>query len=138
MNLQRAIEIAKKAHQDQVDKAGKAYIEHLKTLASHVETEDEKILAYLHDLIEDTSWTLKDLREEGLAEELILSLDLLTKRQGQDYFIYLKNIKKNQLARTIKLVDLKHNSDLSRLDQVTEKDLKRVEKYKKAMAYLKE
>ena len=123
---EKAYEIAKKAHLGQVDKAGEDYIKHPEKVASFVKTDEEKAVAYLHDVIEDTELTLEDLCE----------YDIITKKRGEDYQSYLNSVKKNKLARAVKLADLRHNSDLTRLAKVTEKDIKRKEKYQKAIDFL--
>ncbi|HEK9723753.1 TPA: GTP pyrophosphokinase, partial [Streptococcus equi subsp. equi] len=112
------------------------YIKHPITVASFVKTDEEKATAYLHDVIEDTSLTLLDLEEYDFPRSVIEAVDILTKKKGQDYQSYLNLVKTNKLARTVKLADLKHNSDLSRLSEVTNKDLKRYKKYQEAIKYL--
>ena len=133
---EKAYEIAKKAHLGQVDKAGEAYIKHPEKVASFVKTDEEKAVAYLHDVIEDTELTLEDLYEYGLSKEVIEAVDIITKKRGEDYQSYLNSVKKNKLARAVKLADLRHNSDLTRLTKVTEKDIERKEKYQKAINFL--
>ncbi|HEQ9041516.1 TPA: HD domain-containing protein [Streptococcus pyogenes] len=134
--VELAFKVAKKAHFGQVDKAGVDYIKHPITVASYVETDEEKAAAYLHDVIEDTSLTLSDLEEYGFSQSVLEAVDILTKKKGQDYQSYLNLVKTNRLARVVKLADLKHNSDLSRLSEVTDKDLKRYKKYQEAITYL--
>ena len=133
---EKAYEIAKKAHLGQVDKAGEDYIKHPEKVASFVKTDEEKTVAYLHDVIEDTELTLEDLYECGFSKEVIEAVDIITKKRGEDYQSYLNSVKKNKLARAVKLADLRHNSDLTRLIKVTEKDIKRKEKYQKAIDFL--
>ncbi|HEK9589830.1 TPA: HD domain-containing protein [Streptococcus equi subsp. equi] len=134
--VELAFRVAKKAHLGQVDKAGVDYIKHPITVASFVKTDEEKATAYLHDVIEDTSLTLLDLEEYDFPRSVIEAVDILTKKKGQDYQSYLNLVKTNKLARTVKLADLKHNSDLSRLSEVTNEDLKRYKKYQEAIKYL--
>ena len=133
---EKAYKIAKKAHLGQVDKAGEAYIKHPEKVASFVKTDEEKAVAYLHDVIEDTELTLEDLNEYGFSKEVIEAVDIITKKRGEDYQSYLNSVKNNKLARAVKLADLRHNSDLTRLTKVTEKDIKRKEKYQKAIDFL--
>lgn len=135
-DVKLAHEIAKRAHKGQVDKAGAPYILHPETVASFVTKDDEKIVAYLHDVIEDTPCQLRDLENVGFSSEIIKAVDLLTRKTGQSYKQYLKLVKTNELARVVKLADLKHNSDLSRLTHVTENDIKRLKKYQDAIAFL--
>ena len=133
---EKAYEIAKKAHLGQVDKAGEDYIKHPEKVASFVNSDEEKAVAYLHDVIEDTELTLEDLREYGFSEEVLKAVDVITKKKGQDYQTYLNSVKENKLARVVKLADLRHNSDLTRLINITEKDIERKEKYQKAIDFL--
>lgn len=133
---EKAYRIAKKAHLGQVDKAGEDYIKHPEKVASFVKTDEEKAVAYLHDVIEDTELTLEDLYEYGFSKEILEAVDIITKKRGEDYQSYLNSVKKNKLARAVKLADLRHNSDLTRLTEVTEKDIKRKEKYQKAIDFL--
>ena len=133
---EKAYEIAKRAHLGQVDKAGEDYIKHPEKVASFVKTDEEKAVAYLHDVIEDTELTLEDLHEYEFSKEVIEAVDIITKKKGEDYQSYLNSVKKNKLARAVKLADLRHNLDLTRLTKVTEKDIERKEKYQKAIDFL--
>ncbi len=131
-----ALSIAKKAHAGQVDKAGVDYIQHPLYVASQVKTEQEKTVALLHDVIEDSDVTVDDLLASGLSNEVVTAVQILTKKEGQSYQEYLEKVKSNNLARVVKLADLKHNSDLSRLKSVTNTAYERVKKYKNAIRYL--
>ena len=133
---EKAYEIAKRAYLGQVDKAGEDYIKHPQKVASFVKSDEEKAVAYLHDVIEDTELTLEDLHEYEFSKEVIEAVDIITKKKGEDYQSYLNSVKKNKLARAVKLADLRHNSDLTRLTKVTEKDIERKEKYQKAIDFL--
>lgn len=132
----KAHEIAKMAHFGQVDRAGIEYIKHPETVASFVKTDEEKAVAYLHDVIEDTSLTLLDLEMFGFSKNIIEAVDILTKKKGQDHQSYLNLVKTNELARVVKLADLRHNSDLTRLPKITKKDLERNKKYISAIKFL--
>ena len=134
--LELALSIATKAHRGQFDKAGIDYIEHPIFVASQVDSEEERAVALLHDVIEDSSVTAEELLNAGLPETVVTAVQILSKKKGQDYQTYLKTVKSNPLARAVKLADLKHNSDLLRLETITDKDLERLEKYKKAIDYL--
>ena len=134
--LELALSIATEAHRGQFDKAGIDYIEHPIYVASQVDTEEEKAVALLHDVIEDSPFTAEELLLAGLLETVVTAVQILSKKKGQDYQTYLKTVKSNPLARAVKLADLKHNSDLLRLETITDKDLERLEKYKKAIDYL--
>ena len=131
-----ALSIARKAHEGQLDKAGVNYIEHPIYVASQVDTEEEKAVALLHDVIEDSPVSAEGLLQAGLPETVVTAVQVLTKNKEQDYQTYLETVKKNPLARVVKLADLKHNSDLSRLSSITEKDRERLKKYKKAIDFL--
>ncbi|HDR7760950.1 TPA: HD domain-containing protein [Bacillus cereus] len=133
-----AHEIAKKAHAGQVDKAGVDYIKHSEAVASFVYTAEEKATAYLHDVLEDTEITVNDLLSAGIPYNVVEAVQVLTKEKYTSYFEYLSRVKENSLARTVKLADLKHNSDRSRLARITDKDLKRLKKYRKAIQFLGE
>ena len=134
--LELALSIATEAHRGQFDKAGIDYIEHPIFVASQVDSEEEKAVALLHDVIEDSSVTAEELLNAGLPETVVTAVQILSKKKGQDYQTYLKTVKSNPLARAVKLADIKHNSDLLRLETITDKDLERLEKYKKAIDYL--
>ena len=133
----KAMFVAYDAHNGQVDKAGVPYIYHPVHLAEQVNSEEACIVALLHDVVEDTNVTIEKLEEMSFPEECIVALKLLSHEKQQDYFEYIENLKTNRLARTVKLLDLNHNSDLSRLkSEPTEKDLKRLKKYHKSMQIL--
>lgn len=135
--LEKALKIAYTAHKDQVDKGGNPYYLHPIYIALNMQTEAQKVVALLHDVVEDTGITLNDLWRQGFPECVIEAVDAIT-RKGESYEAYIQKVKKNELARAVKIVDLKHNLDTSRLKKITEKDLRRVEKYKKALAILVE
>ena len=134
--LNKALAIAKLAHQGQVDKAGVDYIHHPLRVMDSVEEEKEKIVAVLHDVVEDSEITLEDLRQQGFDDEVVIAVGCLTKVPGETYEQFIQRVKCNPLARKVKLQDLKDNMDLSRLDKVSETDLHRVEKYKTAISVL--
>ncbi|MFJ8219041.1 MULTISPECIES: HD domain-containing protein [Bacillus cereus group] len=136
--IEIAHEIAKTAHAGQVDKAGIDYIKHPETVASFVNTIEEKVTAYLHDVLEDTEITANDLLSAGIPHNVVEAVQVLKKEKYTPYFEYLSKVKENSLACTVKLADLKHNSDCSRLARITVKDLKRLEKYRKAIQFLEE
>ena len=134
----KAMELAYTAHHGQVDKTGIPYIYHPIHLAEQMTSEETVCIALLHDVVEDTDITFDDLQKEGFSDEIIIALKLLTHTSGEPYMEYISKIKQNPLATEVKLADLKHISDLSRLDSVDDKALKRTEKYKKAIALLQE
>lgn len=135
-NYELALKIATEAHKGQVDKAGVPYINHPLIVASLVETEEEKIVALLHDTIEDTNITEQDLLNYGFSNKIVEAVKLLTHNKDVPYMDYVAKIKDNELARKVKIADLTHNSDLSRLKEITDKDKKRYEKYQNALLYL--
>lgn len=128
--------IAHAAHEGQLDKAGKPYIEHLRTVAGSVEGHVAKAVAWLHDVVEDSSMTFEDLKAEGITPEIINHVRLLTHDKSVPYLDYIAAIKGDPVAREVKLADLRHNSDLSRLQTVTEKDRERLAKYQRAIELL--
>ena len=132
----KAMQIAYNAHHGTYDKGGTPYFLHPLYLAEQMTTEEETAAALLHDVIEDTEVTAADLMNEGLPLSVINLVLLLTKQPSEDYFSYISRISENSAATRVKLADLRHNSDLSRLKQITEEDLERVEKYKKAIKIL--
>ena len=134
----RAIRLMFEAHKNQTDKAGLPYVFHPFHLAEQMTDEKTTVAALLHDVVEDTDTTLDDLRKMDFGDDVIDALTLLTHDERVPYMDYVAEIKKNPIARAVKLADLRHNSDLTRLDVVDEKALKRVEKYKKAIALLEE
>ena len=136
--LFKALHIAMNAHEGQVDRAGKPYIMHPIMVASMTHSCDEFVTALLHDVLEDSTYTVDDLHREGIPEHIVEALCLLTHDKDEPYMDYVRRIKCSPLARAVKLADLKHNSDLSRLPVISEKDLARAEKYKAAMELLAE
>ena len=136
LHLGRAIELAKQHHKGQTDKVGKPYINHPLRVMNQMKSEDEKIVAVLHDIVEDTDISLNDLKNEGFSEEVVSAVECLTKQDGENYDSYIERISFNPLAVKIKLADLEDNRDLTRLPQVTDKDLERLEKYDKALEKL--
>ena len=131
-----AMKIAFEAHKDQTDKNGIPYIYHPIHLAEQMTDEKTICVALLHDVVEDTEITFEQLKKEGFSSEILEALMLLTHDDELPYMDYVQNIKKNPIATAVKLADLRHNSDLSRLDIVDEKAIARAEKYKKAIALL--
>ena len=134
----KAIKLMFKLHKEQKDRSGLPYVFHPWHVAESMDDEISTVVALLHDSIEDTDITLDDLREEGIPEEALDALSLMTHEDGVDYFDYVKNLASNPIARKVKLSDLRHNSDLSRLKDVKEKDISRREIYIKAIEYLEE
>ena len=134
--LERAVKLAEKAHQGQLDKGGQPYILHARRVMEKCETEKEKITAILHDVMEDSSYTLDDLRKEGFSEEILAALLCLTRGEGEDYMRYIERVCKNPLAVRVKYADLEDNMDLRRIPEPTEQDFARQEKYKAAKMHI--
>ena len=134
----KAMKIAYNAHNDQTDKNGIPYIYHPIHLAEQMDDENTICVALLHDVVEDTDITLEELKSEGFHDEVIAALKLLTHDDKVPYMEYVRAVKTNAIATKVKLADLRHNSDLTRLDIVDEKAMKRAEKYKEAIKLLEE
>lgn len=134
--LELAIEVAAKAHEGQLDKGGNPYILHPQAVAASLDGTENKIVAYLHDVVEDTEITLEDLEKMGFTYRIVNSVRILTKSKDISYDDYLKSVKKDSNAWRVKMADIKHNMDISRIPKPTAKDFARIEKYKKALAFL--
>lgn len=129
--LERALFLAVTAHKGQVDKAGMPYILHPLRVMLRLETEEERVVAVLHDTVEDTSLTLEALRQEGFSELVLTALDHLTHRAEHSYEAYIQRLQENPLAVRIKLLDLEDNMDIRRLpSQLSDKDWQRLQKYR--------
>lgn len=137
-NTKKALKLCFEAHKNQTDKSGMPYVFHPFHLAKQMKTEETTIVALLHDLIEDTNYTIEDLTNMGFNKSITDAILLMTHSDDVDYMNYVRAIKENPIAKAVKLADLNHNSDLTRLDIVDEKSLKRREKYQKAIALLEE
>jgi len=135
-DLTRAIVIAAEAHRGQVDKAGEVYLLHPLRIMLRMRTEPERIAAVLHDLLEDTPWTLEALRAEGFSEDVLRALDHLTRGEGEVYHLFVKRAALDPIARAVKRADLEDNMDLSRIPHPTERDHARMDKYRQALRIL--
>ncbi len=127
-DVELAMKVAEKAHAGQVDKGGKPYFGHPCAVAGMVDTDKEKIVAYLHDVVEDTGIDL-DTIEILFGNEIADAVACLTHWDGEDYFDYIWRVKENPISIKVKLADLKHNMDLSRIDKPAQKDFDRIKKY---------
>lgn len=132
----KALKLCFDAHKEQLDKSGLPYVFHPFHLAEQMQTEETTVVALLHDVMEDTEYTADDLAKMGFDGEILKALLLLTHEDSVDYMDYVAKIKTNPIARAVKLADLNHNSDLTRLDVVDQKALERKEKYQKAIELL--
>ena len=134
----KALKLCFEAHKEQVDKSGMPYVFHPFHLAEQMQTEETTVVALLHDLVEDTNYTIKDLTSMGFDKNITDAIALMTHADDVEYMDYVREIKNNPIAKAVKLADLKHNSDLSRIENVDQKVLERREKYLKALALLEE
>ena len=138
MTLERAIAIAAEAHAGQKDRAGAPYILHPIRLMIQMDSENAMMAAVLHDVVENSTWTLDDLRKEGFSNEVLNAVDSLTHRdkEGEDYWDYIQRAKSDPIAIKVKLADLEDNLNPDRLNEITEKDEKRFDRYRKAQEML--
>ena len=135
--VKKAVYVAMDCHRWEMDKGGYPYIMHPMHLAEQMNDEDSTVVALLHDVVEDSDTTFEDLVRYGFTETQIEAIRALTHKEGQDYMDYIRQqVKPNPIAKKVKLADLAHNLDYSRLGTLTDKDLKRMEKYKTAMKIL--
>jgi (p)ppGpp synthase/HD superfamily hydrolase len=132
-----AKEIAAVAHRGQIDKAGKPYINHLEAVAAKLKSTEEKTVAWLHDIFEDTDYS-QDQLSVFFPQSIVAAVEALTKRQGESYDDYLRRISENPLAIKVKLADLEHNTDLTRFDAPSETDRSRAQKYQERREMLVE
>ncbi len=123
--MKKTLKLCFEAHKEQVDKSGAPYVFHPFHLAEQMKDERSTIVALLHDVVEDTDYTFDDLRNMGFDEEVIDALVLMTHEKSVPYMAYVEKTKANPIAHAVKLADLQHNSDLSRVDHVDENALKR-------------
>lgn len=135
--LKRAVKLATEAHAGQLDKGGNPYILHPLAVMEQMSTETEKIVAVLHDVVEDTAVTLEDLRQYGFSEEVVSAIEALTRTKHEPYDLYIERVQRNALAVKVKIADMIHNSDITRIKSPTEKDYQRVQKYKALIEKLK-
>ena len=135
--LERAIGIAVEAHKGQLDKGGNPYILHPLRVMMSVDLELEKIVAVLHDVVEDSNWTFEALLAEGFSNEVIEALKSVTKKSdNEDYDSFIQRAIRNPIGRKVKIADLRDNLDVTRISDITDKDVKRINKYKKALKLL--
>jgi (p)ppGpp synthase/HD superfamily hydrolase len=134
--LDRAIEIAARAHAGQVDLAGAPYILHPLRVMLAVRTSHQRMAAVLHDLVEDTDWTLDRLRSEGFPPDVVAAVDALTRRTDESYDDLIQRAAADSIARVVKLADLADNMDPSRIATPTDRDRRRLERYRRAARIL--
>lgn len=134
--IQKAIDIALKAHAGQRDKAGELYLFHPIRVMLAGKTIEEKIVGILHDVVEDTNVSIEDLKEVGFSETVIIAIDTLSKRKDETYDAFIDRVCKNKLACSVKILDLKDNMNPDRIENPTQEDFMRMSKYKKALTKL--
>lgn len=136
ITLEKAIAIAATAHQGQVDTGGSPYILHPLRVMLKMSTDVERIVAVLHDVLEDTNVTEEFLREVGVNDTLIQAIDSVTRREDESYKSFIVRANSNPIGRVVKIADIEDNMDLSRIPTLTQKDYDRIEKYRKALQVL--
>ena len=136
--LEDAILLAAQAHRGQADRNGQPYVLHALRVMFRLETEQERMAGVLHDVVEDTPYTLADLRAMGYPEEVVAAVDCLTRRPDETYEASIARAAANPIARRVKLADLEDNLDLRRLSAVTEQDRERLQRYLKFWRQLKD
>lgn len=133
-----ALQIAIRAHKGQKDKSGRDYIMHPIRVAERCKSPKAKIVALLHDTIEDTDVTTDYLREQGFPEEIIEGVLSVTKREGETYEDFVRRAAQNPIGKEVKKADLEDNMDVRRLKEITDKDVEQLRKYLRAWRYLNE
>ena len=134
--LEDAIALALRAHRGQVDKAGEPYVLHPLRLLARFRDRPAQLTAVLHDVVEDSSVTLADLRADGYPEAVVAAVECLTRRAGESYEAFIARLAENPLAQRVKLADLEDNLDVRRLPAITEADQARLERYRRAWHHL--
>ena len=130
--------LAKRYHEGQTDKGNNPYMNHIYSVVDGVNLPEEKIIAYLHDTLEDTEMTVSKMKQHRIPEWIIVHVELLTHKKEEDYFDYVNRLKYFPFAKNIKVADLKNNLDISRLKKITGEDKERLKKYRKALKILEE
>lgn len=130
--IEKALEIALQAHRGQTDKSGEAYILHPLRLMSKMKSDDEKAVALLHDVIEDSDFSDETLLSQGIPEHVVNAVKSLTKIDGESYQEFIERVKFNPLAKKVKIADLEDNINILRLKTLNSDDLQRVKKYHQA------
>jgi (p)ppGpp synthase/HD superfamily hydrolase len=132
-SLEDAIILAASAHRGQRDKAGRPYILHPLRMMLRLQTDEERLVAVLHDVVEDSDVTLDDLRRQGYGERIVAAVDRLTRREGESYDDFVARAAADPLARAVKVADLEDNLDTTRLAEITERDQERLARYQRAL-----
>lgn len=134
----KALRLMFEKHRDQVDKSGMPYVFHPFHVAEQMTDEKTTVAALLHDIVEDTDTTLDDLLAAGFDPEVVEAVGLLTRDKALPYLDYVRKLKGNRIAAAVKRADLAHNSDLTRLDEIGEREMRRLRKYREALIVLSE
>lgn len=137
-DIEWALEMAIDAHRNQEDKAGEAYIKHPLRVMQSVESEDEKIVALLHDVVEDSDIGLEQVEDHFSNRAVVNAVEALTKRSGESYSEFIDRCKSNDLARSVKIADIRDNLDVTRLDSLSDEDFERIKKYSRSLEELEE
>jgi len=135
--IEKAVQLAAKAHEGRKDKAGAPYILHLLRVMLAMSTADDMMAAVLHDIVEDTDTSLDDLRDAGFSDEIVRAIDALSRHRGELYESFTSRVAQNPMARRVKLADLEDNMDLTRFEKITDKDIDRWRKYLRAWRRLR-
>lgn len=133
---EKAMQIAIKVHRGQLDKGGNDYINHPIRVSENCNSDDDKIAALLHDTIEDGDITADYLLMQGFPHNIVDAVLSVSRKRGEDYFEFIQRCKANPIGRRVKIADLKDNMDITRLKELTEKDIERLKKYHKAYKIL--
>ena len=136
--LARAIAIAAVAHERQLDKAGAPYMLHPIRMMMRANTDDERIVAILHDVVEDSEWTLDELAADGFPPHILAGIDGMTNRDGESYEAFIERAGRNPISARVKLLDLEDNMTITRLSEVTDKSVDRLKKYHRSYLRMKE
>jgi len=134
--LEDAIALPVGAHRGQADKGGMPYILHPLSVMLRMRTETEMMVAVLHDVIEDTDYTMEALRQEGYPEEVLVPLDYVTRREGESYEAFTRRAAQNPVARRVKIADLEDNMEVRRIQELTDTDLEQLRRYRRAWRML--
>ena len=134
--LERAITIAAEAHSGKPDKAGQPYILHPLRVMLRLTSTEDRIAGVLHDVVEDSDWSIEMLRSQGFSEDILSAIDAVTIRPGEDYEVFVLRAAKDPIGRRVKFADLEDNSDMGRIASLTDRDLRRMEKYRRAIALI--
>ena len=135
-DIEEAIRIAVEAHRGQKDRGGAPYVLHPLRMMFRMQTEAERMAAVLHDVVEDTDWTLDDLRARGFAEEVVEAVDRLTRREDESYEAFVERAGAHPVARRVKIADLEDNMDVRRTGAVSARDTERLNRYLRAWRLL--